>query len=91
MPRFVATAEVEDVARWEEGFRSHLDLFDEMTVTATHYTVTDDNHVAVYHELADLDTFFSIMESPAARDAMARDGVRPGTLKVFVLDKELSH
>ncbi len=27
MPRLVVTAEVEDVAKWEEGFRTHGDLF----------------------------------------------------------------
>ena len=91
MPRFVATAEVEDATKWEAGFRSHLDLFDEMTVTATHYTVTEQNEVAVYHDVTDLEKFFSIMESPAVAEAMARDGVKRETLEVFILDKELAH
>jgi hypothetical protein len=50
MPRLIVTAEVEDGVKWEEGFRTHLDLFREMTVTATHFAVTDGNEVALYEE-----------------------------------------
>jgi len=90
MTRLVITAQVEDGVEWEEGFRTHLDLFREMTVTATHFAVTDENEVALYEEVTDLDKYFSIMESPATAEAMAHDGVKRDTVRVFVLDKEVA-
>ena len=33
MPKVVITAEVEDTAKWEQGFRSHGDLFRSQTIT----------------------------------------------------------
>ena len=36
----------------------------------------------------DLDTFMTILDSPATAEAMAADGVQRETVKVFVLDKE---
>lgn len=90
MPRIIVTAQVEDAAKWEEALRTHLELFREMTVTAHHFVVTDENEVAAYEEVADLDKFFEMMESPAVAEAMAHDGVKRETVKVFVLDKELA-
>ena len=33
MPRIVVTAQVEDLVKWEEGFRTHGDLFRSQTVS----------------------------------------------------------
>jgi hypothetical protein len=46
------------------------------------------NHVAVCAEPDDLDTFMKVLDSPATAEAMAFDGVKRETVKVFVLDKE---
>jgi hypothetical protein len=44
--------------------------------------------VAVCAEPDNLDTFMKILNSSATADAMAADGVKRETVKVFVLDKE---
>ena len=35
-----------------------------------------------------MDTFMKVLDSPATAEAMAFDGVKRETVKVFVLDKE---
>ena len=44
--------------------------------------------MAICLDASDLDTFMSILDSPATAEAMAHDGVNRETVKVFVLDKE---
>jgi hypothetical protein len=85
------TAQVEDSAKWEEGFRTHGELLRSMTSTVTHFTTTDENEVALYAEPADLAKYFEVLESPATAEAMAYDGVKRETVKVFVLDKEFRY
>ena len=89
MPRIIITAQVEDAANWEKGFRTHGDLFREQTTTAVNFTVTDDNEVAIHFEADNLDKFMELLESPATAEAMKFDGVKRETVKVSVLDKEL--
>ena len=90
MPKIVITAQVEDLAKWEEGFRTHGDLFRSQTTIspASMATSDEDNQVAVYFEVSDLDTFLRVLESPATAEAMAFDGVNRETVKLFILDKE---
>ena len=89
MPRIVITAQVEDLAKWEEGFRTHGDLFRSQTVSGPIGIATNEgNEVAVCFDASALDTYMSILESPATAEAMAYDGVKRETVKVFVLDKE---
>ena len=89
MPRIVITAQVEDLVHWEEGFRTHGDLFRSQTVSGPIGIATNEgNEVAVCFDASDLDTYMSILESPATAEAMAYDGVKRETVKVFVLDKE---
>jgi hypothetical protein len=90
MHRIVVVAEVEDVAKWEEGFRTHGDLFRSQTVTTCHYSMTGDHHVAVYFEAEELDTYLQRLESPETEEAMAFDGIKRETVKVFVLDKQFT-
>ena len=75
--------------KWEEGFRTHGELF------RTNYTVTkpigiaiSGNEVAVCFEPANLDTLMAAVDSPATAEAMAVDGVKRETVKVYVMDKE---
>jgi hypothetical protein len=91
MPRVVITAQVEDSARWEEGFRTHGDLLSNMSQTATYFAATGDNEVALYSEPEDLDKFMEVLESPATAEAMENDGVKRDTVKLFVLDKEFAY
>lgn len=89
MPRIIVTAQVEDSASWEEGFRTHKDVFNDYTATAIHFTATNENEVAILWEVADTDTFMEQLESPATAEAMGADGVIRDSVKVFVLDKNI--
>ena len=89
MPRVVVTAEVENVDKWEKGFRTHGDLFRQMGVSRMEYATGPGNRIAVSGETNDLDTYMKIYDSPATAEAMASDGVRRETVQSFVLDKEL--
>jgi hypothetical protein len=90
MPRIILTARVEDAQTWKVGFQTHGDLFRALGVTVTHYTVTDDNEIALYEEIDDLDRYFAMLQEAPTLEAMASDGVIPGSVKVFVLDTEWS-
>ena len=73
MPRLLITAQVEDLNKWEQGFRTHGDLFREQTVTGIHFAKSDGNEVAVYFEMDDLAKYMEILESPATAEAMGSD------------------
>ncbi len=48
MPRIVITAQVEDLVKWEEGFRTHGDLFRSQTVSGPIGIATNEgNEVAL--------------------------------------------
>jgi hypothetical protein len=87
MPAIIVTAQVEDAANWEKGFRTHGDLFREQTAKAINFTVTNDNEVAIHFEADNLDKFMELMDTPATAEAMEFDGVKRETVKIFVLDK----
>ena len=89
MAKLILTAEVEDTEKWEEGFRTHMDLFKSQTITTMVFGIGEDNTVALYQEIDNLDTWREVLESPATAEAMAFDGVKRDTVKVFVLDREL--
>ena len=89
MPKVVITCQVEDGTTWEAAFRTHGELF------RTSYTVTkpigiaiSGNDVAVCFEPANLDALMAAVDSPATAEAMAADGVKRETVKVYVMDKE---
>jgi len=89
MPRVVVTAQVEDLVKWEEGFRTHGDLFRSQTVSGSIGIATNEgNEIAVCFEPSDLDRFLQGMDSPETAEAMDVDGIKRETVKVFVLDKE---
>ena len=91
MTRIVVTANVEDLAKWEESFRRRGDLFRSQTVSGSiGMAVTENNDVAVCFEAENLDTFMEILNSPATADAMQSDGVNRDSVKVFVMDRELA-
>ena len=89
MPMVIITAQVQDPVKWEAGLRTHGDLFRSYALCApVHYSMAG-NEVAVCFEPEDLDTFRRALESQASVEAMAFDGVKPETLQMFVLDKEI--
>ena len=88
MTKVLITAEVEDLVAWEEAFRSHGDLFKRQTVKKPIDIATKEgNEVAVIFRPKNLETFMSILETEGP-EAMANDGVKQETVKVFVLDKK---
>jgi hypothetical protein len=90
MTKVIITAEVEDAAKWEQGFRSHADLFREMTIqNSIELTTNDKNQVCLCAEPADLDKYLEILNAPVTAEAMGHDGVKKDTVKVFVLEKEM--
>lgn len=91
MTKVIITAQVEDSAKWESGFRSHVDLFKSMSISKPiDLTTGENNEVAICVEPDDLDTYMKILNSPATAEAMNYDGVKRETVKVFVLDKVLN-
>ena len=89
MPRVVVTAKVKDGAKWEKGFRTHGDLFKRQTVNKPiRFAVTKENEVAILFEPDNLDKYHEVLDSKATEEAMAFDGVKRETVKIFVLDKE---
>jgi len=91
MAKVIITAQVEDSAKWEEGFRTHGELLRSMTSTVTYFTISKDNELTLYAEPNDVDKFLEVMDSPATKAAMAYDGVKRDTVKVSVLDKEFRY
>ena len=91
MARILVTAQVENADAWEKSFRTHAGLFRSQTaVSPISFTVTADNQAVIYMEAESLDTYMEILESGATAEAMAHDGVKRETVKVYVLDKELN-
>ncbi len=90
MPKVLAIAEVEDGAKWEEGFRTHTELFRSQSVSKPIHFAVDGNQVAICFEPDDVDTFFKVADSPATAEAMAHDGVKRETVKFYTVDKELN-
>jgi hypothetical protein len=89
MPRVVVTAEVENLEKFETGFRTHGDLFRQMGISRMEFATGPGNRIAVSGETNNLDAYMKIYNSPATAEAMAFDGVRRETVQMFVLDKEL--
>jgi len=91
MHRILITAQVQDYGNWEKGFRTHGELLRTMSNSkSAHYGTTGDNTVAVYSEVEDLAKYMEVLKSDATAQAMASDGVKRDTVKVFVLDKEFN-
>ena len=90
MTKVIITADVEDSAKWETGFRSHSDMFRGMSLSkAVQFSANDKNEVAICFEPDDLGLYLKSLDSQETADAMAHDGVKRETVKIFVLDKEL--
>ena len=93
MAKVIITAQVDDVDKWEKGFRTHGALFKGQGVASPVLIgISDDNEVALYEEIDDLDTAREAFTSPSPEmvEAMAQDGVRRDTMKMFVLDRDFA-
>lgn len=89
MARVVITATVKNVEAWEKSFRTHGALFRSQPGSSPYLIgSTNSGEVAVSAEVSDVDAYIASLESRETTDAMAADGVKPETVKVFVLDRE---
>tara|TARA_B100000927_G_scaffold69265_1_gene54842 strand:- start:496 stop:765 length:270 start_codon:yes stop_codon:yes gene_type:complete len=78
-------AEVENVERWREGFKTHGDLFSKQKISIAYLGATDDNKVIAVVDTSDLDEFMRIFNDPVTAEAMQKDGITGG-VEMFVLD-----
>ena len=53
-------AEVENVDRWREGFKTHGDVFASQKISIAYLGATDDNKVIAVCETSDLDEFMKV-------------------------------
>ncbi len=88
MAKVIITAKVEDSVKWEEGFRTHGELFKRQTcVSPVHISIQEGNEVALLFEVENVDTYMHLLDTEEP-GAMANDGVIKETVKIFVMDKE---
>lgn len=90
MHKVIVVGTVQDMKRWEEGFRTHADIFRTQSIISPieFATPLTGDEVAVLFQVGNLDTFHKVMESSATAEAMARDGFDKNSVKLFVLDKQ---
>ena len=88
MAKVIATIQVEDGSKWEEGFKTHGDLFRSQTISKSIAFSVNGNDVTILFEPDDLETYLKILDSEDTHKAMAFDGVKRETVKIAVLDKE---
>jgi hypothetical protein len=60
-----------------------------MGVSRMEFGTTDGNRIAVCGETSNLDAYMKVFNSQATADAMAFDGVKRQTVKMFILDKDV--
>ncbi len=87
MATVIITAQADDLAKWEAGFQTHVDLFRKYTATSVRYGSTDENELAIIWEVQDPDVMLSQLELEETATAMEFDGIRRDTVKVYVVDK----
>lgn len=91
MAKVIVTAQVDDLDKWERGFRTHGEMFRGQGVASPVLIGTSgDNEVAVFEEVDDVDSLMANLTSPETIEAMANDGVRRDTVKLFILDRDFS-
>lgn len=61
MPKVLVVAQCQDPVKWEQGFRTHADLFRSMTTKSVAYGISEGNHIAVHSEPSDI---ANLHESP---------------------------
>ena len=90
MHKVIVVGTVQDMKRWEKGFRTHADIFKTQSIISPieFAAPTSGGQVAVLFQVGDLDTFHKVMESSVTAEAMAQDGFNKNSAKIFVLDKE---
>ena len=84
MPKLIATHEVDNIAHWLASPKREEVFAGVATNITTFVLPGDPNRVALSMEVADMDAFDAVMKSEAGAAAMKYDGVRPGTVVVYL-------
>jgi len=85
MPTVIGYHDVKDVDHWLAS-STREEFFGPLGVTniRTFVDPTNATRVAVLMDVADMDAVMAAMETPAAGEAMASDGVLPESLVILV-------
>ncbi len=85
MPTIIGHHDVKDKEHWLASPKRE-ELFGPLGVTNIRRFVDPQNptHVAVLMDVPDMDAFMGAMQTEAAAEAMAHDGVLPETLVILV-------
>lgn len=85
MPTVIAYHDVKDRDQWLASSRRE-EFFGPLGVTNIRTFVDAENptRVGLVMDISDMDAVMAAMETEAARDAMAHDGVLPETLVILV-------
>ena len=84
MITLIAHHEVDDVQHWLSSTR-RAELFGPLGITIRTFVDPENpNRVGLVCEVPDMDAFQALMQSEAAAEAMAYDGVRPDTVVILV-------
>jgi hypothetical protein len=85
MPTVIGYHDVKDVDHWLASSKRE-EFFGPLGVTniRTFVDPTNATRVAVLMDVADMDAVMAAMETPAAGEAMASDGVVPESLVILV-------
>ena len=85
MPTVIGHHNVQDTDHWLASPKRE-EFFGPLGVTniRTFVDPTNRNRVAVLMDIADMDVVMAAMETPAAAEAMAHDGVVPESLVLLV-------
>jgi hypothetical protein len=91
MTKVILTAQVKDVDAWEKAFLTHGQMFKSQGVMTSPvlYAKGTNNEVVLCTEVPDASAYRQTLSSPETVAAMEQDGVKVGTVKLFVLDKDL--
>jgi hypothetical protein len=89
MAKVMIMAQCENATKWETEFKKHGELFKAYTTPTVTYGLEGD-WVCVFVEPTDLDTCIKMIKSPDTQAAMAQDGIKGETVKMFVLDKNIA-
>jgi hypothetical protein len=85
MPTVIGHHDVKDTAHWLASPKRE-EVFGPLGVTNIRTFVNPQNRtqVALVMDVADLDAFMAVMQTPAAGEAMEHDGVLPETLVILL-------
>jgi hypothetical protein len=85
MPTIIGHHDVKDTDHWLASPKRE-EFFGPLGVTniRTFVDPTNRSRVAVLMDVADMDTLMAAMDTPAAGEAMAHDGLLPETLVILV-------